>query len=545
LTDAQGNLLANCTQTIPAGGLPKSFNGTTVWACADWQFRDTNAPSAVTDLDAIADPNNLTLYWTAPGDDGSNGVAKAYDLRYSPTPITEENWSSATSTNWPGWKPLAGGGQENRNMYGVFPPGTTWYFAIKASDEAGNTGRLSNVARVTVPLTLAISTPSVLSPAFSNHPYSVKLAAGGGVPPYIWSADEGYVEDTQGTGSLITGTDMNWHTNSRNASWTLSFTNGFRFNCFGGPLSSVTVCNNGYVKAWTPGPLLLLYVFAPFTNLVTTGLGEGIYTEGTADQYTIRWCAHPITETSGSGTLNFQVTLYSNGTVRYTYGDMSTHVGTVSVVVSGSSYAHWSAISAYSRQPIVPGSTTLFTLSRLPAGMTLDAATGTLAWVPSQSGTSSFKIRVTDNADVRLTQTVRSPFSVVVAVDDNDNGIADDWEIRHFGGTNVPNGGASEDWDGDGMDNLAEYLAWTNPTNAASALCMSETRRQGTDFVVVWTAVGGKSCVVQTAPALLGVGFADCSPLISVPGAGECVTNWVDAGAMSHTQRFYRVRLGP
>jgi hypothetical protein len=544
LTDAQGNLLTNCIQTVPAGGLPKSFNGATVWAYADWQFSDTTAPSAVTDLEAIADPNSVTLCWTAPGDDGSNGVARSYDLRYSPTPITEENWSSATPTNWPGWKPLPGGGQETSYIYG-FLPGTTWHFAIRASDEAGNTGPLSNVAGVTVPFTLGISTPSVLPSAFSNHPYSVTFAAGGGVPPYTWSAGAGYVEDTQGTGSLITGTDMNWRTNSNAASWTLSFTNAFRFNSFGGSLNSVTVYNGGYVTAWTPGPPLYLYVFSAATHLDTTGPGEGIYAEGTADQYTIRWRAHPVTEPNATGTLNFQVTLYTNGAFRYTYGDMSTNVGAISVVANNVSYTDWSTKSVYSGRPLVAGATALFADNRLPAEMTLDATNGTLVWVPSQVGTNAFKIKVTDNADVRVMQTAKAMFSIVVAVDDNDNGIADDWEMRHFGGTNVPNGGASEDWDGDGMDNRAEYLAWTNPTNAASALCMSEMRRQGTDFVVVWTAVGGKSYVVQTAPALLGGGFADCSPLISATVPGECVTNWVDAGAMTHTQRFYRVRLGP
>jgi hypothetical protein len=170
---------------------------------------------------------------------------------------------------------------------------------------------------------------------------------------------------------------------------------------------------------------------------------------------------------------------------------MSTNVGTISVVANSMSYTDWSTESVYSRQPLVAGATALFADNRLPAGMTLDATNGTLVWVPSQVGTNAFKIRVTDNADVRVTQTANALCSIVVAVDDNDNGIADDWEIGHFGSTNVPNGGASEDWGGDGMDNRAEYLAWTNPTNAASALCMSEMRQQGTDFVVVWTAVGG------------------------------------------------------
>ena len=50
------------------------------------------------------------------------------------------------------------------------------------------------------------------------------------------------------------------------------------------------------------------------------------------------------------------------------------------------------------------------------------------------------------------------------------NGISDDWENTYLGGTNAALGGAMEDRDGDGFSNLHEYIAGTNPTNAASLL---------------------------------------------------------------------------
>ena len=62
---------------------------------------------------------------------------------------------------------------------------------------------------------------------------------------------------------------------------------------------------------------------------------------------------------------------------------------------------------------------------------------------------------------------------------------------------------------------------------------------------VCWSAVGGKSYVVQTNSAL-GQLFADASPVIAVPGTRERVTNYLDpVTATSGQTRFYRVRLGP
>lgn len=49
--------------------------------------------------------------------------------------------------------------------------------------------------------------------------------------------------------------------------------------------------------------------------------------------------------------------------------------------------------------------------------------------------------------------------------DINGNGIPDWWELYYFGNLNQP---AGADFDGDGVDNLHEYLEGTDPTNPAS-----------------------------------------------------------------------------
>lgn len=45
----------------------------------------------------------------------------------------------------------------------------------------------------------------------------------------------------------------------------------------------------------------------------------------------------------------------------------------------------------------------------------------------------------------------------------------EEWQIHHFGGASSPDAGSDEDPDEDGEINLLEYLAGTQPTNAASA----------------------------------------------------------------------------
>jgi len=46
----------------------------------------------------------------------------------------------------------------------------------------------------------------------------------------------------------------------------------------------------------------------------------------------------------------------------------------------------------------------------------------------------------------------------------NGNGMDDDWETDHFGSTNAVNGGAHDDYDSDGIDNLLEFAFGSNPT---------------------------------------------------------------------------------
>ena len=104
---------------------------------------DAVAPSAVGDLAVTeAKLRSAILSWTATGDDGMSGTARRYDLRYSKTPITVDNFAAATiAAGVP--SPQSTGTTETFTVKGL-EPATTYYFALKVSDNVGNTSPLSN-----------------------------------------------------------------------------------------------------------------------------------------------------------------------------------------------------------------------------------------------------------------------------------------------------------------------------------------------------------------------------------------------------------------
>jgi len=128
--------------------------------------------------------------------------------------------------------------------------------------------------------------------------------------------------------------------------------------------------------------------------------------------------------------------------------------------------------------------------------------------------------------------------------DADSDGIPNGWEQAHGLDPLNPDDAAADN-DSDGMSNLQEYLAGTDPNNAASRFAVTSLALTNGHVRVSWSAVGGKSYVVQTNSAL-GTSFADASPLITVPGTSETVTNYLDPGLVADNQaRYYRVRLGP
>jgi len=104
---------------------------------------DEIPPSAITDLQVDPTDEIIELTWTATGDDGDQGTAYNYEIRYSQSEITSGNWNDAELLEDPPWPLIAGSSQS----YTVtdLEYGITYYFAIKAIDESENFSPLSNV----------------------------------------------------------------------------------------------------------------------------------------------------------------------------------------------------------------------------------------------------------------------------------------------------------------------------------------------------------------------------------------------------------------
>ena len=132
-------------------------------------------------------------------------------------------------------------------------------------------------------------------------------------------------------------------------------------------------------------------------------------------------------------------------------------------------------------------------------------------------------------------------YIVTTANPDVDNdGLPDAWELQYFGGTNAVNGGATNDWDGDGFSNRSEYWAGTNPTNALSRLALSNiVSEAGAGMAVKWYSVAGKSYAVTTSatPLLAFAGLLQTNIPATPP-----VNTYTD-GVPRPGAIFYRVNV--
>lgn len=105
---------------------------------------DLTPPAPVTNLSVAGIlMTQVDLTWTATGDDGLQGTANAYDIRYASSPISEATWDDATPVeNEP--KPEPAGTIERMTITGL-EPATTYYVAMKVLDNVGNASELSNI----------------------------------------------------------------------------------------------------------------------------------------------------------------------------------------------------------------------------------------------------------------------------------------------------------------------------------------------------------------------------------------------------------------
>jgi hypothetical protein len=107
---------------------------------------DFTPPARITDLSASVAKDQVTLRWTAPGDNNMLGRAFRYDVRYAGANLPG-TWSSASSVgNLPA--PSEPGEPDSLTTRAI--PSGQWEIGVRTSDVSGNWSAVSNIATITL-----------------------------------------------------------------------------------------------------------------------------------------------------------------------------------------------------------------------------------------------------------------------------------------------------------------------------------------------------------------------------------------------------------
>ena len=338
---------------------------------------DSIPPGAVVNLAVTGTSSNgATLHWTAPGDDGNTGTASGYVVKMSLAPINAGNFDAATPVpNAP--DPGPAGTSETMEVGGL-AFNTTYHFAVKARDEFGNSGGVSNSASGTtlgIPdvavappslsatllsggsadqnlgvsnvgqgtLDFIIPTPDLVTNSVVQQPFvshgkneidtrvGAPVTQGTGGPDtfgYRWvDSDEPFGPTFVWNDISATGTAVSFGSaDDANAG---PFPIGFNFSFYGVTYTDFRVCTNGWLSftstatAYDNQPLpnagSPLNMIAPFwDDLLVTG--GAVYYKSSGTDLIVQW--NNVPHYSAGGPYTFQAVLHADGSIDYYYLSM-------------------------------------------------------------------------------------------------------------------------------------------------------------------------------------------------------------------------------
>lgn len=121
--------------------------------------------------------------------------------------------------------------------------------------------------------------------------------------------------------------------------------------------------------------------------------------------------------------------------------------------------------------------------------------------------------------------------------DSNGDGLPDSWQIQYFGSIDSPQAAPGADPDGDGVNNLQEYLAGTDPTNPQSYFKIDAVVIYQGRTVIRFNAVSGKTYTLLFGTAPVGT----WTRLADVPAQLSSGVVTVTDPSPTSTARFYRL----
>jgi len=130
----------------------------------------------------------------------------------------------------------------------------------------------------------------------------------------------------------------------------------------------------------------------------------------------------------------------------------------------------------------------------------------------------------------------------------------EEWQVFYFGGTNVLNGGANDDFDNDGLSNGDEFAAGTVPTDDASLLEIRAISVTNGNVVITWSTSGGdpsgnfgsgKTNLLEITSGSSGYNGIFTTVVITnvITTLGDSITNGIHTGGAAQTGQFYRIRI--
>lgn len=148
--------------------------------------------------------------------------------------------------------------------------------------------------------------------------------------------------------------------------------------------------------------------------------------------------------------------------------------------------------------------------------------------------------------DISLAQSDRATFKQVnlfvgeaISGDADGDGLPDDWELAFFG--SITGADPELDSDGDGMKNIHEFQAGTDPRSASSLFAFIEIRRMpGGGVEVRWPSAEGRTYRIQRAEDLI---LGPYTPLDTGLVAAPPVNAYQDTTATNDIPYFYRIEL--
>lgn len=139
---------------------------------------DVSPPGPITGLKAYPHPGlrrgstvGVVLSWTATGDDGDQGQAFAYEMRYAPPPSTFQQAADLPRWRIPYPQPT---GERDQVIIDGLEPDTPYSFFVRALDESGQAGPSSEVEVRTLPL---FHPPPTLAPESFKVEAPIEVAA--------------------------------------------------------------------------------------------------------------------------------------------------------------------------------------------------------------------------------------------------------------------------------------------------------------------------------------------------------------------------------